>query len=59
MNQYDLIVIGSGPGGYETAAEAAGKFGMKTALIENRDLGGVLQLSAKVCDRAVTGCRNA
>lgn len=40
MNQYDLIVIGSGPGGYETAAEAAGKFGMKTALIENRDLGG-------------------
>ena len=40
MSQYDLIVIGSGPGGYETAAEASGKYGMKTALIENRDLGG-------------------
>ena len=40
MSHYDLIVIGSGPGGYETAAEAAGKFGMKTALVENRELGG-------------------
>lgn len=36
---FDLIVIGAGPGGYEAAVEAAKK-GMKTALVENRQLGG-------------------
>ncbi|MDO4345110.1 MAG: dihydrolipoyl dehydrogenase [Eubacteriales bacterium] len=36
---YDLIIIGAGPAGY-TAAEAAAKRGMKTAVIENRSLGG-------------------
>ena len=30
--EYDLIVIGAGPGGYEAAFEAA-DLGMKTALI--------------------------
>jgi dihydrolipoyl dehydrogenase len=39
-NQYDLIVIGSGPGGY-TAALHAAKLGAKTALIEKADVGGV------------------
>lgn len=38
--EYDLIVIGAGPGGYETAAEASSLYGMKTALIECRELGG-------------------
>ena len=33
------MVIGAGPGGYEAAIEAA-KSGMKTALIERRELGG-------------------
>ncbi len=37
---YDIIIIGAGPGGYETAAEAASRYGMKTALIEKRELGG-------------------
>ena len=37
---YDIIIIGAGPGGYEMAAEAASHYGMKTALIEKRDLGG-------------------
>ncbi len=37
--KYDLIVIGGGPGGYTGAIRAA-KLGMKTALIEERDLGG-------------------
>lgn len=37
--KYDLIVIGGGPGGY-TGAIRASKLGMKTALIEERDLGG-------------------
>lgn len=37
---YDLIVIGGGPRGY-TAAERAGRAGMKTVLIEKPALGGV------------------
>ncbi|NLD19909.1 MAG: dihydrolipoyl dehydrogenase [Clostridiales bacterium] len=37
--EYDLIVIGAGPGGYVSAAVAAGK-GMKTAVIEKEELGG-------------------
>ena len=37
---YDLAVIGGGPGGY-TAAAKAGKAGMKTLLIEEGELGGV------------------
>lgn len=36
---YDLVVIGSGPGGYDAAVEAAGH-GLKVALVEKRDLGG-------------------
>jgi len=37
---YDVIVIGSGPGGYVTAIRAA-QLGFKTAIIEKEDLGGV------------------
>ncbi len=37
--KYDLVVIGGGPGGYTGAIRAA-KLGFKTALIEERDLGG-------------------
>ncbi len=41
---YDLIVIGSGPGGY-SAAIRAGQYGLKTALIEKRPkLGGTCLL---------------
>lgn len=39
MQQVDLIIIGGGPGGYETAAEAAAK-GLKTVLFERDKLGG-------------------
>lgn len=38
-NRFDLVVIGSGPGGYVAAIKAA-KLGMKTAIIENREIGG-------------------
>ena len=38
-NQFDLVVIGGGPGGY-TAAIKAAKLGLKTALVEERELGG-------------------
>ena len=37
--KYDLIIIGGGPAGYTAAFEAAGN-GLKTCLIEKRDLGG-------------------
>ncbi len=39
LTNYDLIVIGAGPGGYEAALHAA-KLGLKTALVERRDVGG-------------------
>ena len=40
MNQYDLVVIGAGPGGYVAAIRGA-QLGYKTALIEKRGtLGG-------------------
>jgi dihydrolipoamide dehydrogenase len=37
---YDLIIIGSGPGGY-VAAIRASQLGLKTAVIEKENLGGV------------------
>ena len=37
---YDLIVLGGGPAGY-LAAERAGHAGLKTVVIEKRNLGGV------------------
>jgi dihydrolipoamide dehydrogenase len=37
---FDVVVIGSGPGGYVTAIRAA-QLGMKTAIVEKADLGGV------------------
>ncbi|MGB2476143.1 MAG: dihydrolipoyl dehydrogenase [Flavobacteriaceae bacterium] len=40
MTKYDIIVIGSGPGGYVTAIRAS-QLGFKTAVIEKESLGGV------------------
>src|SRR3954464_2758592 len=37
---YDVIIIGSGPGGY-VAAVRAGQLGLKTAIVEREHLGGV------------------
>ncbi len=37
---YDIIVIGSGPGGYVAAIRAA-QLGFKTAIIERESLGGI------------------
>ena len=39
MEQYDLLVIGGGPGGYSMAIAAAKK-GLKVALFEKQYLGG-------------------
>ena len=40
MQQYDLMVVGGGPGGYVAAIRAA-QLGFKTALVEKQHLGGV------------------
>ncbi len=37
---YDLIVLGSGPGGYVAAIRAA-QLGLKTAIVERENLGGI------------------
>ena len=37
---YDLIVLGSGPGGYVTAIRAS-QLGLKTAIVERESLGGI------------------
>ena len=39
MEEYDLIVIGAGPGGYEACAYAAEQ-GMKCAIVERAEAGG-------------------
>ena len=39
MADYQVLIIGGGPGGYVAALEAA-KLGFKTGVIENRELGG-------------------
>ena len=39
-SNYDLIVIGSGPGGY-VAAIRASQLGMKVAVVEKESLGGI------------------
>jgi len=40
MSAYDVIVLGSGPGGYVTAIRAS-QLGLKTAIVEKESLGGV------------------
>jgi len=39
-NSYDVLIIGSGPGGYVTAIRAA-QLGLKTAIVEREHLGGI------------------
>src|SRR5215813_6421897 len=38
--QFDLIIIGSGPGGY-VAGIRAGQLGLKTAVVERENVGGI------------------
>lgn len=39
-NQYDVLIIGSGPGGYVAAIRAA-QLGLKTAVVEREHIGGI------------------
>ena len=43
MENYDIVVLGSGPGGYVSAIRAS-QLGFKTAIIEKESLGGILSL---------------
>ncbi len=40
MADYDVIIIGSGPGGYVTAIRSS-QLGLKTAIVEREHLGGI------------------
>ena len=40
MSSYDVVVVGGGPGGYVSAIRAA-QLGLKTAIVERAQLGGV------------------
>ena len=40
VQQFDLVVVGAGPGGYVAAIRAA-QLGMKTAIVEKQHMGGV------------------
>ncbi len=39
-NEYDVLIIGAGPGGYVTAIRSA-QLGLKTAIVEREHLGGI------------------
>ena len=41
MKEYDVVVIGAGPGGY-VAAVRASQLGLKTAIVEKQWMGGRL-----------------
>ncbi len=56
MTNYDLIIIGAGPGGYETAAAAAASQ-LRVAIIERGDLGGTCLNRGCIPTKAL--CRNA
>ncbi len=50
---YDVVVIGSGPGGY-SAAVRAGQYGLKTAMIERQPrLGGTCLLVGCIPTKAL------
>ena len=53
---YDVIVIGAGPGGYEAAARAAGQ-GLSTLLVEKSHLGGTCLNCGCIPTKAM--CRSA
>jgi len=40
MSEYDVLIVGGGPGGYVAAIRAA-QLGLKTALVEREHLGGI------------------
>lgn len=58
MNHYDLIIIGAGPGGYETAI-AASALGLHVKLIERDSLGGTCLNRGCIPTKALARCARA
>lgn len=56
MNTSDIIIIGAGPGGYETAVEAV-RMGLSVTLIERGSLGGTCLNRGCIPTKAL--CRSA
>lgn len=56
MNHSDLLIIGAGPGGYETAVKAASR-GLEVTLIERAELGGTCLNRGCIPTKAL--CRSA
>lgn len=56
MTTYDIIIIGSGPGGYTTAAEAA-RLGLRSMIVERDELGGTCLNRGCIPTKAL--CRTA
>ena len=57
--QFDVVIIGSGPGGYVAAVRGA-QVGLKVALIEKEKdarLGGTCGLARLYSDESLTECR--
>ena len=55
MNNFDIIVVGSGPGGYSTAATAA-SMGLSVAIIERGELGGTCLNRGCIPTKALCRC---
>jgi len=55
MENYQVAVLGGGPGGYEAAIRCA-QFGMKTVLIEARELGGTCLNRGCIPTKALLHC---
>ncbi len=58
MPDFDLVIIGAGPGGYVAALRAA-KLGLKTALVEERELGGTCLQRGCIPTKAFIECARA
>lgn len=56
MNNFDIIIIGAGPGGYEMAAVAA-QNELSVGIVEQADLGGTCLNRGCIPTKAL--CRNA
>jgi dihydrolipoamide dehydrogenase len=58
MSEFDLVVIGAGPGGYPAAIRAAQK-GKKVALIESNKLGGTCLNRGCIPSKALIACADS
>jgi len=58
MEQFDVVIIGSGPGGYFAAIRCAQK-GLSAAIIEKADIGGVCLNSGCIPSKALLASAEA